>query len=116
MSIYKRGEVYWYEVRFKGERIQQSARTSNRDAARKIEAAHRVRLAKGEAGIFERLAAPTLAEFAPRFDKAIATLCADKPATVGFYQEKLRRLLADAQLPGTRIDVIDEAVIDVYKQ
>ncbi|MGA3239475.1 MAG: hypothetical protein ABSG03_24630 [Bryobacteraceae bacterium] len=116
MAIYKRGDVYWYEFQFKGERIQESAHTRNKDAARQIEAAHRVRLAKGEAGINERSAAPTLAEFGPRFESAIVTLCSDKPATVGFYQEKLRRLLADQTLSGTRLNAIDEAIIDGYKQ
>ena len=60
--------------------------------------------------------APTLAEFGPRFEKAIVTLCADKPATVGFYQEKLRRLLEDPHLAGARLNAIDEAMIDGYKQ
>lgn len=44
------------------------------------------------------------------------TLCAEKPATVRFYQEKLRRLLADRQLCCARLNAIDEAVIDGYKQ
>jgi len=116
MAIYKRGDTYWYEFQFNGQRIQESAQTGNKDAARQIEAAHRVRLAKGEAGIVERPPAPTLADFAPRFESAIVTLCAEKPATVGFYQEKLRRLLADRQLSGARLNTIDEAVIDSYKQ
>ncbi|HTR34922.1 MAG TPA: site-specific integrase [Bryobacteraceae bacterium] len=116
MAIYKRGDTYWYEFRFNGERIQQSAQTENKDAARQIEAAHRVRLAKGEAGIHERPPAPTLEEFAPRFEAAIVTLCAEKPATVSFYKEKLRRILADRKLSAARLDAIDEAVIDGYKQ
>jgi integrase len=116
MSLYKRGDVYWYEFRFNGARVQESAQTGNKDAARQIEAAHRIRLAKGEAGINERPAAPTLAEFRARFESAIVMLCADKPATVSFYQEKLRRLLADKQLSRARLDAIDEAVIDGYKQ
>lgn len=116
MAIYKRGETYWYGFQFNGERIQESAQTSNKDAARQIEAAHRVRLAKGEAGIHERPAVPTLAEFAPRFTAAIETVCAEKPATVVFYREKLRRLLEDRTLPKTPLDAIEEAVIDGYKQ
>lgn len=44
------------------------------------------------------------------------TLCADKPATVGCYQEKLRRLLEDPQLAGARLNLIDNAIIDGYKQ
>src|SRR5438876_4675360 len=98
MSIYKRGGVYWCEFRFKGERIQESSHTANKDAARQIEAAHRVRLAKGKAGIIERPAAPTLAEFGPRFPQAIETLCANKPATVSFYASKLKSLVVHQPL------------------
>ena len=83
MAIYKRGDVYWYEFRFNGERIQESSQTGNKEAARQI---------------------------------AIVTLCAEKPATVSFYKEKLRRLLADRRLSGARLNAIDEAVIDGYKQ
>ena len=39
MALYKRGDVYWYEFRFKGERVQKSAHTGNKDAARQIESA-----------------------------------------------------------------------------
>ena len=60
MALYKRGDTYWYQFQFNGERIQESAKTSNKDAARQIDAAHRVRLAKGQAGIVERPPAPTL--------------------------------------------------------
>jgi integrase len=101
---------------FNGERIQQSAQTGNKDAARQIEAAHRVRLAKGEAGIVERPPAPTLKEFSPRFESAIVTMCAEKPATISFYKEKLRRLLDDRKLSSARLNAIDEAVIDGYKE
>ena len=80
MSIHKRGDVYWYEFSFNGERIRESTRTGNDKAARQIEAAHRVRLAKGEAGIHERPPMPTLVDFAPRILRAIETLCGDKPA------------------------------------
>jgi integrase len=116
VSIYKRGDVYWYEFRFNGVRVQESAQTSNKDAARQIEAAHRVRLAKGEAGINERVRIPTLADFAPRFEAAIETLCGDKPATVEFYKKEMRRLLADAELSGAKLNAIDEGMIDGYKQ
>ena len=77
MSIYKRGAVYWYDFEFKGERHNRSTRTRNKEVAKQIESAERTRLAKGEAGIRERVTAPTLKEFAPRFESAIVTLCAE---------------------------------------
>jgi integrase len=59
---------------------------------------------------------PTLADFAPRFESAINTLCTDKPATAEFYKKEMRRILADRQLSAARLDTIDEALIDGYKQ
>jgi integrase len=116
MAVYKRGKVYWYKFVWKGELIRASTHLGNKRDAEQIEAAKRTALAKGEVGIKEKPESPTLADFAPKFTAAIETLCAEKPATVSFYQEKVRRLLADRQLSGTRLDAIDEAVIDGYKQ
>jgi hypothetical protein len=116
MAVYKRGKVYWYDFEFRGQRYNKTTGTRNLEAARQIEAAERIRLAKGEAGIHERPEVPTLADFAPRFEKAIVTLCAEKPATVGFYQEKLRRLLEDPELSKARLNTIEEKAIDGYKQ
>jgi hypothetical protein len=84
IAVYKRGETNWYEFQFKGERIQESAKTVNKEAARQIMAA-RVRLAKGEAGIEEKPPAKTFKEFAPDFLKAMETQCKDKPKTIDFY-------------------------------
>jgi len=128
MSVYKptypdpktgklvRSRVWWYRFQWQGRLIRNSSKVTNKRDAEQIEAAERTRLAKGEVGIKEKAKCPTLAEFAPRFTTAIETICAEKPATVGFYKEKLRRLLADKKLPGLRLDRIDEPVIDDYKQ
>src|SRR5215469_11623037 len=116
MAIYTRGSTYWYEFQFNGERIQESAQTGNKDIARQVEAAHRVRLAKGEAGIIERPPAPTFRDFAPRFQEAIQTLCANKPATVKFYKSKLGMLMNYEPIASAPLDRIDEAVIQAFKQ
>jgi integrase len=63
MSIYKRGDVYWYKFMWNGELIRESTRQTNDKVARQIEAAHRTSLAKGEVGIREKKAIPTLAAF-----------------------------------------------------
>ena len=52
MAIYKRGNTYWYQFQFNGQRIQESAQTGNRDAAREIEAAHRVPAGEGRQPVF----------------------------------------------------------------
>jgi hypothetical protein len=46
MSIFKRGNVYWYKFMWNGELIRESTRQRNDKKARQIEAAHRTRLAK----------------------------------------------------------------------
>lgn len=58
MAIYKRGGVYWFHFIFDGRHIQKSTKTKNKAAAREIEAAYRIKLAKGEVGIEEKLTAP----------------------------------------------------------
>jgi len=71
MAIFKRGDIYWYEFEFKGERIRESTRQRNKETARTMMAAHPTRLAKGEVGIVDRKAAPRLVDFAPQFSRAI---------------------------------------------
>jgi integrase len=116
VAVYKRGETYWYKFVWQGRLIRKSTHVGNKRDAEQIEAAERTRLAKGEVGIKDKPRSPTLAEFAPKFTVAIETVCAEKPGTIRFYQEKLRRLLEDRELAGVRLDGIDEAMIDGYNQ
>lgn len=46
MSIYKRGNVYWYKFMWNGEVIRESTKQGNDRIARNMEAAHRTRLSK----------------------------------------------------------------------
>lgn len=116
MSIYKRGGVYWYNFVFREEHIQRSTRQADRKVARQMEAVHRTALAKGEVGIVDRTPAPTLKDFAERFKDSVRTRSADKPSTIEFYQSKLARLLEFVPLATTRLDAIDEALLDSYIQ
>jgi integrase len=116
MGIYKRGDTYWYRFNWNGETIRETTKTSNRRVAGQIESARKVALARGEVGIIDPRKIPTLEKFAPRFTEAIETRCADKPATVSFYRDKLKCLTAHSQLASTRLDRIDEAMIDAYIQ
>lgn len=63
MGIYKRGGVYWYKFQWAGKVIRESAKTGNDKTARKIEAAHKTRLAEGLVDIRERKPAPTFKGF-----------------------------------------------------
>ena len=63
MGIYKRGGVYWYKFMWNGKLIRESAKTGNDKVARKIESAHRTRLAEGMVNIRENHEAPTFKAF-----------------------------------------------------
>ena len=54
MSIYKRGNVYWYKFMWQGKLVRESTKQRNDKVARQMEAAHRTSLAKGEVGIREK--------------------------------------------------------------
>jgi hypothetical protein len=71
MSIFKRGNVYWYHFWFNGQHIQESSKQGNPRVARNIESAHRVRLAKAAAGIEEPTLAPIFSDFAEEFIKLV---------------------------------------------
>src|SRR5271157_936333 len=114
MSIFKRGNVYWYHFLFNGEHIQKSTKQGNPRTARQIEASHRTALAKGEVGIEERKAAPMFSDFAKRFVEHVEVRHENKPQTVAFYAAKLNRLLEYPLIAGARLNKIDEGVIEGY--
>src|SRR5262245_22248394 len=114
--IYKRGRTYWYNFWFDGKHIQASTKQKNARKASQMESAHKTRLAMGQVGIEERKPAPTLREFAKRFKEHCEVRCADKPATVEFYKSKLERLLEFQLLADSRLDRIDEHLIEKYVQ
>ena len=114
MSIFKRGNVYWYHFMFNGEHIQHSTKQGNPRTARQIEAAHRTALAKGEVGIAEHKAAPLFLDFAKRFIAHVEARHENKPQTVQFYAAKLNRLLEYPPIAGARLNQIDEGVIEGY--
>ena len=116
MSIFKRGKVYWYHFVWDGRHIQKSTHQGNANTARDMEAAYRTALAKGEVGILERKPAPTLAEFAKRFNEAVLVRSAAKPRTVGFYAEQVKRLLEFEPLAKARLSDIDEAMVESFVQ
>ena len=113
MAVFKRGKVYWYEFVFSGARVRESAKTVNKHVARQAEAAHRLRLARAEAGIAPRCQTPTLREFSEDFLRQIRVECASKPLTILFYESKLARLL-QSELADCRLDEIDENKIETY--
>jgi hypothetical protein len=112
--LYKQAasEYWWFKLMWKGRIIRKSTKQKNKKEAQKVEAAFRTGLANRKFGIDDKEPAPTLQEFASRFIAAMETQCADKPATVRFYRDKLKCLTA-SELSQLRLD---EAAIDSYKQ
>src|SRR4051794_6118992 len=58
MSLFKRGDVYWYEFVAGGKRYRKSTNLRNQRVAGEIERAFRTALAKGQVGITERKPVP----------------------------------------------------------
>ena len=77
--VYRRGKMWWYKFTWNRECIRESTKQSNKRVAEQIESAHKASLAKGEVGIREKRVVPTLRQFAPEFESAIRTQCAEKP-------------------------------------
>ncbi len=109
----KKSNNYSYKFKWNGRLVRKSTKQKNKRTAEQLEAAHRTALAKDEVGIEEYKAAPTLREFACRFERFIETECASKPQTIKFYKAKLRALLR-GKLASKRLDAIQEEEIQDY--
>ncbi len=118
MGVYKQQEskYWWYKFTWKGEPVRKSTKQTNKRVAEQMEAAHKTSLAKGEVGIVEKQAVPTLKQFSERFMQFVTVRCAEKPRTIEFSHEKLNRLLEYAALANATLDDIDEALIEEYVQ
>ena len=88
MSIYKRGNVYWYKFMWNGEVIRESTKQGSDKKARNMEAAHRTALANGLVGIREKKPLPSLADFLNKdFVPFVKTKHALKPGTAEYYTD-----------------------------
>jgi hypothetical protein len=94
MAVYKRGKFYWFEFVFDGERVRKPTKTTNRRAAENIEAAHRIKLAEGKAGIQEKKPAPTFAAALKDFLAQSKTVHTAHPNTHRRYVISSKPLLA----------------------
>lgn len=112
MSIYKRGGVYWFHFVYNGEHIQKSTKTSNRQAAREIESAYRIKLAKGEVGIEEKQPAPIFRQAMKDF-LAWSKQEHDKASTHNRYETSSKALLRFFK--DTPLDRITEETVEKYK-
>ena len=85
-------------------RLRRSTKQSNHKIALQVEAEHRSKLAKGEAGIYEKDPAPTLTAFARDFLDWAKTNFREKPKTLSFYDNGIRRLLEYQPLASLPLD------------
>jgi integrase len=116
MATYKRGNTYWFEFWFNGERIRESTKQSNKRVAETIEAAKRTQLAKGEVGIEEPAEAPPVPTFRAYAQRVIELLKAKaaNQGTVAFYESKLKRLLEFPALANAPLDQIGKQLVNQY--
>lgn len=114
MTIFKRGDVYWFHFWFEGKHIQKSTKQGNQRVARTMEAAYRTALAKGEVGIVERKKIPS-------FKTAMADFLAwseqehkAHPATFIRYRTSSVALLR--HFKDLQLDLITPDEVERYKQ
>lgn len=51
MGVFRRGKIYWYEFEFRGQRVRESAHTSNQEIARSIERNRRRAMEESAGGV-----------------------------------------------------------------
>src|ERR1700730_9377320 len=106
--------VYWYKFMWQGKDGRESPKQRNDKVARNVESAHRTSLAKGEVGIREKKAVPTLAEFLKRdFIPFVETQHATKPNTLRYYKTGADSII-DPNLAGIRLNEINDQHAQQY--
>ena len=118
MSIYKQGKkgIYWYEFVHEGRRVRVSTKQRSITIARQLEAEHRTALVRGDIGLRDRKKTPTLELFSERFLASVEIDSEHKPRTLAFYRTAIGGLLSFDKLAKARIDRIEEAEIEEFKQ
>src|SRR4051794_19564229 len=106
MSIYKRGQFYWYKFMWNGQMIRESSRQPNRNVARQMEAAHRASLAKGEVGLREKQTAPTLADFIGERFAPWAESSTSAKTWLDYYRPGIRSIQSYKPLATLRLNEI----------
>jgi integrase len=106
--IYKSGRYYMAKFQWKGQLIRKSTRATDAKTARSIEGKMRAELARGNWGIFEKKAAPSLKDFIEHdFLPHVDVQCKAKPLTAQYYHEGAARLLA-SQVASLKLDEITD--------
>src|SRR5215469_8019087 len=89
MSVYKRGETYWFKFLFQGQLIRESAKTNSKTVAREAERARRRELELGYNRIAKRERVPLFALPAKEW---LASKGALTPLGRAYYEQYSRKL------------------------
>jgi integrase len=116
MSIYKRGEFYWYKFMWYGKLVRESTKQGNGQVARNMESAHRTSLAKGEVGIRDREPIPTLEAFLTDRLKpwAKSAFSESRPKTWKWYRNETRALCLFQPLAHAVLDTINGELVSQF--
>ena len=116
MSIYKRGDIYYFSFWHNGVHIQKSTKQGNPRKARQAEAKYRTALIDGELELKKKPPAPLLKDFAQTFIDAIQVRCTAKPRTIEFYGQQWKRLLEFEPLANEPLNKISAGLIEDFVQ
>ena len=104
MSVYRRGNVYWYEFWFRGQRIRESTGLTNKVAAQQAESIRKAGLAEGRAGIAGPRPIITFGDFVRNeFLPWAVKQYQPHPRTYERYRESTKPLLASFDRSGFTI-------------
>ena len=114
MSVYKRGNVYWYEFWFRGQRIRESTGLTNKVAAQQAESIRKAGLAEGRAGIAGPKPIVNFVDFVSNeFLPWAVKQYQSHPRTYERYRESTKPLLAS--LEKLRLDAVSMALVEKFK-
>ncbi len=115
--VYKqpKSKYWWFKFTWNGTLVRKSTKQTNKRVAEQMEAAYRTALAKGEVGITQREASPTLDQFARNsFFTFLDATKAEEPNTISFYKACAENLLHWPKLAKAKLEHIKGELITAY--
>lgn len=114
MAVFRRGKIWWYDFRFHGVRIRESAQTSRRAEALQKEALRKSELAFGRAKVEKREPSPRFKDFAyGEFACWCANEHKDRPSTYARYMRSVKALAEFFE--NKTLEAIDSGLVEKYK-
>ena len=114
MSVYRRGNVYWYEFWFRGQRIRESTGLTNKVAAQQAESIRKAGLAEGRAGIAGPRPSVTFGDFVRNeFLPWAVKQYQPHPRTYERYRESTKPLLTSFEK--LRLEAVSMALVEKFK-